>query len=182
MMGSKFIRNFLTDNKRCFNISFNSSIHYFLLTQSLVVLVSTDSKYFTKSFYLTSSNWSKFFLLQKITAPNNLSIIVDGAQFKFNNLSWNLQFNTTSMLFDDRVSVYTTVSLNNFCLTSVSSIYNSCVWLERELSDFTNINFLGLSDTRRLLLDYFEDKTLWSTHISNDKNFNNVLYDITLSY
>ena len=65
---------------------------------------------------------------------------------------------------------------------SVSPVYASCVWLERELSDFTNINFIGLTDTRRLLLDYFEEKTLWETHISNDKNYNNTIYDILLAY
>lgn len=86
------------------------------------------------------------------------------------------------MLADERVTVHTSVRPSSYFIPTVSTIYKSCVWLERELSDFTNINFLGLTDTRRLLLDYFESKQAWSTHISNDKNFDNTLYDVCLSY
>lgn len=163
-------------------VSFSSSLHYFLLHQSLACLVSGDVKYFTKNFYLAKAFWVKFFLLNKLDVPHSLPIIVDGAQYSPNSLTWVVQFNLASMLFDNRVNVHTVVSLKDFSLASVSSVYQSCIWLERELSDFTNINFIGLTDTRRLLLDYFEKKTAWQTHISNDKNFNNVIYDISLSY
>ena len=61
-------------------------------------------------------------------------------------------------------------------------IYYTEVKGKQEGNNFTNINFVGLTDTRRLLLDYFEEKASWSTHISNDKNYNHILYDITLSY
>ncbi len=163
-------------------LSFSNSLHYFLLHQSLSCLVSTDAKYFTKNLYLSKSFWVKFFLLNKLAIPNNLSIVVDGVQYSANNPSWVIQFNLASMLFDNRLSVHTVISLKDFSLNSVSSVYHSCIWLERELSDFTNISFVGLTDTRRLLLDYFEKKASWQTHISNDKNFNNVIYDISLSY
>ena len=86
-MSSNSLVNFLSYNKKCFNISFSSSLHYFLLQQSLVVVVSTDTKYFTNNFYLSPVNWGKFFLLQKITTPSNLSIVVDGSQFKLSNLN-----------------------------------------------------------------------------------------------
>ena len=93
-----------------------------------------------------------------------------------------MQFNLTTMLEDERLSLYTTVSQTDFALTTTTTIYPSSVWLERELGDFTGLNFLGLVDTRRLLLDYFEPKMSWQTHISNDKNYNESLYDISLSY
>lgn len=64
------------------------------------------------------------------------------------------------MLFDNRTNIHTVIALKDFSLNSVSSVYQSCIWLERELSDFTNINFIGLTDTRRLLLDYFEKKAV----------------------
>ena len=171
-------------NNNVFNAqaSFSNSLHYFLLHQSLSCLVSTDAKYFTKNFYLSKSFWVKFFLLNKLEVPHNLPIIVDGAQYTPNAITWVIQFNLASMLLDNRVSVHTVVSPKDFSLSSLSVVYHSCIWLERELSDFTNINFVGLTDTRRLLLDYFEKKASWQTHISNDKNFNNVIYDISLSY
>ena len=178
IQGASYANNKVSNTQ----LSFSNSLHYFLLHQSLSCLVSTDAKYFTKNLYLSKSVWVKFFLLNKVAIPNNLSIVVDGAQYSVNNLNWVIQFNLASMLLDNRLSVHTVVSLKDFSLNSLSSVYHSCIWLERELSDFTNISFVGLTDTRRLLLDYFEKKASWQTHISNDKNFNNVIYDISLSY
>jgi len=63
------------------------------------------------------------------------------------------------MLSDNRCSVYTNVSRDDFSLLTITSVFKSSVWLERELADFTGLNFIGLLDTRRLLLDYFEQRT-----------------------
>ena len=84
--------------------------------------------------------------------------VTDGVQFLSSTGSWVLQFNYSDNLSDVRTQLFTSLNNQLFCVSSVSSIYSSCVWLERELSDFSNINFLGLCDTRKLLLDYFEDK------------------------
>ncbi len=120
--------------------------------------------------------------MSKIHVPTKLNILVDGAQFNLNADTWVVQYNLVHMLNDNRLSVYTTIHVGDYSLPSLSTVYKSCIWLERELSDFTNLNFLGLKDTRRLLLDYFEIKSNWQTHVNNDKNFNEVLYDIMLSY
>ena len=39
-------------------------------------------------------------------------------------------------------------------IQSISSIYTSAVWLERENSEMFNLNYTNLLDSRRLLLDY----------------------------
>lgn len=117
-----------------------------------------DSNYCTKSVFLFRSLWAKFFLMSKLDLPSKLYFIVDGVQFKANSSSWGLQFNATRAISDSRVSVSTYVPVTDYSLPSTSTIYFSTVWLERELSDFSGINFLGLVDTRRLLLDYFEPK------------------------
>lgn len=39
-------------------------------------------------------------------------------------------------------------------LLSLSNIYSSFTWVERELKEFSELLFLGLKDTRRLLTDY----------------------------
>lgn len=160
----------------------DAALPYFLLNQALVCLSHTNAKYFTNHFYVNRSLWARFFLLHKIDLPYRLSYVVDGAQFCTPNNTWVLQYNLNNMLTDDRITAHTTIQNTALRVASVSPIYKSCVWLERELSDFTNINFLGLTDTRRLLLDYFESKQVWQTHISNDKNFNNSLYDVLLAY
>jgi NADH:ubiquinone oxidoreductase 27 kD subunit len=53
-------------------------------------------------------------------------------------------------------------SLCNFSevlsVSSLTQVYASSVWLERELSEFFGIYFSGLLDSRRLLLDYTKPK------------------------
>lgn len=39
-------------------------------------------------------------------------------------------------------------------LPSLSLVFSSFNWVEREVSEFFNITFGGLSDSRRLLTDY----------------------------
>jgi hypothetical protein len=118
----------------------------------------------------------------KLVVPTNLPYVVDGVQYKAGLTNWLVQFNTNTMMSDNRAAVYTLLPASSLALVSTSKTFASSVWLEREISDFTGINFLGLVDTRRLLLDYFEPKQVWQTHISNDKNFSNTLYDVFLVF
>ena len=177
-------KNFYTAGlyQREIHLNHNQFLPYFLVNQYLMVLVSNDSKYFNNILYLDKNYWAKFFTLTKLTFPTHLTAIVDGIQYSSTQSEHTVQFNTTQFLNDTRLSVYTNVPRVDYCLPTTSCVYKSSVWLERELSDFTGINFTGLVDTRRLLLDYFEPKMGWQTHISNDKNFNETLYDIMLSY
>jgi Ni,Fe-hydrogenase III component G len=82
------------------------------------------------------------------------------------------------MVDDTRLSIFTCLSSLSPQVNSVSTVFSSTVWLERELQEFSGISFLGLSDTRRLLLDYLEHKGFCQTHLGNDKNFNNNFYDV----
>lgn len=113
--------------------------------------------------------------------PANLSYLVDGTQFNNSN-NFVLQFNYNQMLTDSRINIYCHIYKNNLSITSLSSIYNSSIWLERELSDFTNIFFKNATDTRRLLLDYFQEKQEMYTHISNEKSYSNSYYEVILNY
>lgn len=157
-------------------------IPYFLLNQHLYILSPNSNNYFNYLYFVDKRCWARFFAVSKIHVPTKLNILVDGAQFSLNADTWVVQYNLVHMLNDNRLSVYTTIHVGDYSLPSLSTVYKSCIWLERELSDFTNLNFLGLKDTRRLLLDYFEIKSNWQTHVNNDKNFNEALYDIMLSY
>lgn len=160
----------------------NSYFPQFLLKQAVVCLTSTTHKYSFQQLCLDKTFWAKFFLLFKLGVPAVAPYVVDGAQYRSSGLDWLVQFNTNSMMTDNRAAVYTCLSMNTLELVSTSRIFLSSVWLERELSDFTGISFFGLIDTRRLLLDYFEPKQTWQTHVSNDKNYDNTLYDIFLVF
>jgi hypothetical protein len=160
----------------------NNALPQILFGQTLYFLYDTRSRYFLKTVFIDKYLWPKYFLAASLQLPCPLFFVVDGVQYVNTSFSWTFQFNSSTMSTDDRTNVFTKVYSNSFWLPSISSIFSSALWLERELSDFTGINFVGLLDTRRLLLDYFEEKQVWQTHISNDKNFNNTLYDSFLSF
>jgi len=163
-------------------VFYSQMLPYFLLNQQLKVVVSSDKKYFNSTIFVTKDYWGKFFYMAKLSTPSKLPVIVDGIQYSSSTNNWIFQYNLTHLLSDNRCSVFTYVERDDFSLLTTTLVYKSSIWLERELSDFTGVNFIGLVDTRRLLLDYFEQKTNWQTHINNDKNFNESLYDIMLSY
>lgn len=164
------------------NISYSPTLPYFLINQHLKIVVSADKRYFNSTVYVDRNYWARFFCMTKLTVPSKLPIIVDGIQYTTAANTWVLQYNLTHLLSDNRCSAFTYVSRDDFSVLTTTFTFRSSVWLERELSDFTGINFIGLLDTRRLLLDYFEQKTSWQTHTNNDKNYNESLYDIMLSY
>lgn len=172
--------NFKTSQK---SSGLSSSIFtQFLITQSSYCLINGQTKYFCKTFFIDKNFWFKNFALTKLHSSAPLTYLVDGCQSRATSDFWSLSYNTNNMLSDERNLFLSNVAISSFYTPSISNLFPSAIWLERELSDFTGLNFLGLVDTRRLLLDYFEEKKVWSTHISNDKNFNNILYDITLAY
>lgn len=54
---------------------------YFLLSQSVCVLLSSDKRYFSSTFFVDKSFWAKFFTICKLSVPSKLPVIVDGLQY-----------------------------------------------------------------------------------------------------
>jgi NADH:ubiquinone oxidoreductase subunit C len=159
-----------------------SNLDFFLLTSSSVVsLYSRNSKYYLYSFFTEKVYWSKLFLVKKFAKTHILNYVVDGIQYRSNN-NLNIQFNCSSMLIDSRLHLYTTISSLDFKLASISRTFPSTLWLERERAEFTNMVFYNSSDTRRLLLDYFQNKQEISTHSNNEKSYSNLYSDVVFNY
>jgi len=178
-------------NKLLFAFKFSDSKSRKIFNQDYLILLSGWIRYsynlsdrgFTKSVAIPKAFWIYFFTNQSIDAPNSLFYVMDGLLFQTRGGSeLTFQYNCNSLTTSSRINVSTHVSISNYSLASISSVVNSTTWLERELSDFSNILYIGLTDTRRLLLDYFEPKGLSQTHISNDKNYNNLVYDTNIVF
>ena len=56
-----------------------------------------------------------------------------------------------TLFYDFKILLITNIKKN---LTSVSNIYYSNCWVERELKEINKINFINLKDSRKLLLNY----------------------------
>lgn len=84
-----------------------------------------------------------YFSLMDITAIDYLSRVK----------RFELQYVLLSVLSNLRVVVKTAVSTNEV-LDSISDLFPSAAWLEREIWDLFGIFFLGHFDLRRILTDY----------------------------
>ncbi len=154
----------------------------FLISENTTVLYSSSNKYVNQILYVDQTYWAKINLLSRVTLPNNLLYLVDGAQFTSKGNITTFYYNYSSFSLDIRYSVYTSINSQNFQLLSISSIFSSSLWLERELSDFTNIFFCGLYDTRRLLIDYFQEKKYYVSHSKEFRSFSNFYYEVVINY
>lgn len=69
------------------------------------------------------------------------------------------------------IAIHTTTAKNSV-LSSISPIYSSFIWVERETSELTATVFKNLKDSRRLLTDYLQRGYDFSFY--NTKSFNSI--------
>lgn len=155
----------------------------FLVCSSwLFVCKASVGNSFTTTAGLDSSLWCRFFFTSKLKLPQNLIHVIDGVLWTPSTSTFNLQFNLNEMLSEERLLIFTNLTTTTFKQSSISFIFNSVCWLERELSEFSGLIIYNLNDTRRLLTDYIQEKDNVETHCGNDRQFDNLIYDISFSF
>lgn len=84
----------------------------------------------------------------------NIYTYIDASCYK--NVSKFIFISSFSCLLrNTRISFYLNLHETKLpSLYSSSKLFKGSTWVERELSELFNINFIGLRDTRRLLTDY----------------------------
>ena len=112
----------------------------------------------------------EFYLINK----NNLNCVViynlDSLIIKsgaYNNIFSALQ----TFFFDLKIFIKHTFTGS---LKSISNVYQSNLWVERELKEFNNVNFYNLMDTRKLLSNYNYNHSL------NYNQYSNIINDINI--
>lgn len=160
------------------NNSFNLHFDLFLLNSSVFCFYGNKPKYYNFFFYLEPKFMARYALLSSVSMSMPMIYLVDASQFRVGPNEWSIIYNWSDMSSDTRISVFTEITYFSYEIPSISSIYRSAAWLEREISDFTNLLFIGSVDTRRLLLDYLSSKHSWETHTDYEKSFDNCLYEI----
>lgn len=109
-----------------------------------------------------------FFLINKNNINTYYFYIVDSAVVT-NYEKKEYLVNIQSVFYDLRITL-----VSNFKNTihSLSKIYKSSSWVEREIKEFDLILFQNLNDTRRLLTNYNNNRDL------QFNNFNHILNDL----
>lgn len=68
-------------------------------------------------------------------------------------------YNLHSLYSQNRVFVFVNSAYDSVTLDSVSELYSSSNWLEREASELSGITFVGKKDSRNLMLQYGDSTT-----------------------
>lgn len=158
------------DSKSVASLPFVSSqVHHSFLNKS---------EPYTKVTFITPADLLPCAYHKLLDLPNNLPYLLDGVQFKVSPNDYLFQYNLNSMSTDSLDIICVKTSLLNFELNSISHIFESASWLERELSEFTGVLFYNSRDSRRLLLDYTEAKNFNETHRFEWRDFSNIYYEI----
>lgn len=95
--------------------------------------------YFFFFLHLKNTTGALYFLQDFFLYEGDLvrsGLVTASCYYTFNNLNITTKYNPQEPLF------------------SLSGVYRSFVWVERELKEFALCTFVGLLDTRRLLTDY----------------------------
>lgn len=131
----------------------NKSVSWWL--DCMILNTHTNKFNFNKSnniYYLTVAK-SFLPILILINKKNLNSLLFSNLDAVIVNEVYKKTYHfTLQTIFFDHKILLTTSTTTYFY--SISSIYFGNTWLERELKEMTTTNFLNLSDTRKLLLNY----------------------------
>ncbi len=111
-----------------------------------------------------------FFLLNKKNTNTLNFYIVDLTVLDKKTVNeYNIVYQ--SIFYDFKLLIETTFKKN---ISSISTIYNGSLWIERETKEFNDIQYTNLLDTRKLLSNYNYNNNL------EYNNFNNIINDLKI--
>ena len=94
-----------------------------------------------------------FFLKDHINTQYKLLIDVTAVDYPTRNLRFEIVYNLLSISFNKRIRIKSCINETN-PINSVTIVYNSAGWWEREVWDMFGIFFYDHPDLRRILTDY----------------------------
>ena len=144
---------------------YNSYYDYIYIYKTKIKFLNNNLQSF-----IISKNINIILLSLKYNLKTNYYYITDYYHYNNNNyLIINSLLNDSKQLLSFSVNKFNKIN-------TISNIYLNSIWLEREIKEFTQIQFIGLKDTRRLLLDYtikFNEIIISDSKLTI-KNYNNV--------
>jgi NADH:ubiquinone oxidoreductase subunit C len=133
--------------------------HVFFFVSYLKKLFSTDIKYFVfnnnqLNIYLKSFNLDIFYFFKKHTffQYKQLTDII-AIDISTKTQRFFLVYSILSIKFNNRINLFCPIQ-ESFAINTISSLYSSAVWSEREVWDLFGIFFFLNQDLRRILTDY----------------------------
>lgn len=129
----------------CFNVLFKY-IYSFMLKEKLLYINVLPNDLIKIVTFFKYNSIVKLHSLLDIAVTDNISLTKDSGRFVLNYVFWNYTY-------EYRIILRITCNVLQ-PLFSISYLYSSSDWLEREAWDMFGIKFLFHSNLRRILTDY----------------------------
>ena len=139
-----FLRSFsyLIENIKIINYVNNNFSEYIITLKNNI----TDSDFLNFLKILKTSLIFKYKYLNDLTCSDNINLLTKTSRFSLLYVFQNI--NTTSKLM-----IIRNIEKSTF-VSSITLLYNSACWAEREIFDLFGIFFINHPDLRKLLTDY----------------------------
>jgi NADH/F420H2 dehydrogenase subunit C len=147
------LRNFCSNYNKILN--FSNFVVCILLNQLRMIVINRSKENF--NIYLNRyEDIDKIaFFFKKHTMTQYVALT---DLFAIDLLNKNLRFNIVycllSLRYNSRIRLYIYINENSNVIKSLTSIYKSTLWVEREVWDMFGIFFIDHKDLRRILTDY----------------------------
>ncbi len=137
--------------------------------------------YFTKNYssthYTINLNTNWFFNIIHLcrSIPSFYYFILDS--FIYGNLVLLMSINT--LLSSHKFNF---ILKDKLQFKTLSTFFKNSTWIEREILEVSNVSFIGLLDSRKLLQNYSLNKKLLSSFNLNLQTFNSIKYELSLNH
>lgn len=130
----------------------NTSLNLFLNKSIYSVYSNTNNSININQLFLTNKKYYLYCLILKNLILNNF-FFYDNSVVFFNKNKL-ISTNFSCLISNERMILYIWPFKKTNKYFSISTLYSSSQWAEREINEFNNIFYVNLTDSRRLLTDY----------------------------
>ncbi len=152
--------------------------YFYSLNLNKIVFINTNSNLNINCFVVKTQSYSYLNIILHLKNSFYPLSMMCLEYFLYNfEKNYNAMLNFASLFTNLRLNVtYSIKEIDN--IKTISSIFLNSNWLEREIIDFSGIFIIKLKDTRRLMLDYTQNRVYPHNIKSYDFTYNHFLNDL----
>ena len=141
--------NSLEDLEKKINSELTTKINNSEIKHNQIYLETDKDDFLDIILFLKTNLDTKFRQLIDITVTDNML-----SKSSYSNERFTLIYSFLSLKFNKRLFIFTNISEDNLDINSITQIFESADWFERECYDLFGINFVNHPNLQRIMNDY----------------------------